>query len=478
MKLRTKFILFFTLLVILLVGGLIYYINNYLKNYLRNEIINNFLIIAEISEGAFFTFSNNIKIRTIDWSSDGYIRNTTEKILIGKANGDNNHVAELTKEFGNYLENKKLPYAKDVIIVDILDKNGIVIASSKSDRIGVDEGKEEKEYGVIRFAEAIQSNFGEFFVKNIVFEEDESMEPMIHGTVRIFSTKTDNNGKLVPLDAVLLVHFSNTEQLKDILLGKWSAEVLAGKSFLDKYLTGEIYLVNSDGLMMTPSRFINDSVLKKYINTLPVKTCFEENKKINEIYINYLGNETMGVSQCLKSEGMVLLVEASLKEVLAPIKIITRHLLIGALLVLIAGFMGIIFLSNWFLKNLISVIDVIKKISEENDLNARINVSSKDEIGYLAEIFNNMLDNTRDIQEKIREAEIKLKETNLSLERRIHERTEDLVKLKNNLEITVFERTKELQEKLMELEKFKEFTVGRELKMIELKKKLKELQRE
>ncbi|MEK7635525.1 MAG: HAMP domain-containing protein [Patescibacteria group bacterium] len=478
MKLRTKLILFFTVLIVFLVGGLIYYTNNYLKNYLRNKIINDFRIIAEISEGAFFTFNNNIKIRTTDWSSDGYIRNTTEKILIGKASGDNKQMTGLIKEFGDYLENKKLPYAKDVIIVDILDKNGIVIVSSRADRIGVDESKEEKEYGAVRFYEAIQSNFGEVFVKNIVFETDESMEPMIHGTARIFSTKTDDNGKLIPLDAVILVHFSNTKQLNDVLLGKWSEEIFAGKTFLDQYLTGEIYLVNGDGLMITPSRFIKDSVLKQKINTFPVKACFEEDKKINETYINYLGNETLGISQCLKLEGVVLLVEASLKEVLAPIKIITNHFLAGAFLALIIGFMGIIFLSSWFLKNLISVINAIKKISKESDLNARININSKDEIGYLAEIFNNMLDNIQDIQEKIREAEIKLKETNLSLERRIHERTEDLIKLKNNLEIIVFERTRELQEKLTELEKFKELTVGRELKMIELKKKLKELQRE
>lgn len=477
MKLRTKFILFFTALIVLLVGSLIYYTNNYLKNYLRNKTIDDFRVIAEISEGAFFTFNNNIKIRTIDWSSDGYIRNAIEKVLAGKINGEDNQTRKLTEELNFYLENKKRPYAKDVIIVDILDNNGIVIASSKGDRIGIDEGKEEKEYGVIRFAEAIQSNFGEVFVKNIVFEEDESIEPMIHSTARIFSTKIDNNGKLVPLDAVILVHFSNTEQLNNVLLGKWSEEVFGGKAFLEQYSTGEIYLVNGDGLMITPSRFIKDSVLKQNINTLPVKSCFEENKKINDIYINYLENETLGISQCLKSEGAVLLVEVSLKEVLAPIKIITRHLLVGAFLALITGFVGTVFLSSWFLKNLEIVIDAIKKISKEKDMNTRININSKDEIGYLAKVFNDMLDNIRDAQKKIREVEIKLKENNLNLERRIHERTEDLVKLKSNLEITVFERTKELQEKLSELEKFKELTVGRELKMIELKKKLEELKR-
>ncbi len=42
--------------------------------------MSNFRAIAEISEGAYFAFTNTIKTRTIDWSSDGYIRETVEKI--------------------------------------------------------------------------------------------------------------------------------------------------------------------------------------------------------------------------------------------------------------------------------------------------------------------------------------------------------------------------------------------------------------
>jgi len=47
--------------------------------------------------------------------------------------------------------------------------------------------------------------------------------------------------------------------------------------------------------------------------------------------------------------------------------------------------------------------------------------------------------------------------------------------LQANLEKKVKERTKELQERLNELENFSRLTVGRELKMIELKKELEQL---
>jgi PAS domain S-box-containing protein len=50
--------------------------------------------------------------------------------------------------------------------------------------------------------------------------------------------------------------------------------------------------------------------------------------------------------------------------------------------------------------------------------------------------------------------------------------------LQESLEEKVRERTKELQEKIKELEKFHKLAVGRELKMIELKKEIKRLKRE
>lgn len=51
-------------------------------------------------------------------------------------------------------------------------------------------------------------------------------------------------------------------------------------------------------------------------------------------------------------------------------------------------------------------------------------------------------------------------------------------KLQEELERKVEERTKDLQEKIEELEKFYKLAVGRELKMVELKEKIRELEEE
>ena len=58
------------------------------------------------------------------------------------------------------------------------------------------------------------------------------------------------------------------------------------------------------------------------------------------------------------------------------------------------------------------------------------------------------------------------------------EKTKKLEGVKTELEERVKERTKELQGKIDELEKFHRLAVGRELKMIKLKEKIKKLSEE
>jgi signal transduction histidine kinase len=63
------------------------------------------------------------------------------------------------------------------------------------------------------------------------------------------------------------------------------------------------------------------------------------------------------------------------------------------------------------------------------------------------------------------------------LEIKVKARTGELEELAEGLEKKVSERTKELKNKIDEMEKFQKFTIGRELKMMELKKELKQLKK-
>ena len=62
------------------------------------------------------------------------------------------------------------------------------------------------------------------------------------------------------------------------------------------------------------------------------------------------------------------------------------------------------------------------------------------------------------------------------MEVRVQARTKELKELAGGLEQQVEKETRELQEKISELERFQKLAVGRELKMVELKNKIKELE--
>ncbi len=105
-----------------------------------------------------------------------------------------------------------------------------------------------------------------------------------------------------------------------------------------------------------------------------------------------------------------------------------------------------------------------KQISK-GDFSTRANIYSRDEFGELAESFNKMtkdLERSRKVIEEERDV----------LEIRVAARTRELNEIANKLEKEVEERTEELQRKLNDMEKLNRLMVGRELKMVELKKEL------
>ncbi len=144
-----------------------------------------------------------------------------------------------------------------------------------------------------------------------------------------------------------------------------------------------------------------------------------------------------------KGLGWILIIEYETEEIFAPI-IYMRNLIIVITfaIVLVSVLFGIIF-SQSLSKPIIKLKNVASKMGKGN-LDVKIDIKSNDEVGELATSFSEMAKSLKEQQD--------------------------------NLENLVAERTKELETKVDELQRFKKVTVGRELKMIELKKRIKDLE--
>lgn len=101
----------------------------------------------------------------------------------------------------------------------------------------------------------------------------------------------------------------------------------------------------------------------------------------------------------------------------------------------------------------VQALSVVTKAFSQGDFSARASKGIDDELGELSTTFNEMGE-------------------------KLENRTAELLLAKQNLEADVKRRTEELEQKITELEKFNKFVIGRELKMVELKKELRALKSE
>ena len=159
--------------------------------------------------------------------------------------------------------------------------------------------------------------------------------------------------------------------------------------------TGEVYLVNSNRVMISDSIFIQDAKFKQRVNTLPVTACFENNQSISgTVYEDYRGVEIFGVSVCKKDLGFVLLTEVDESVVLQPIFDLQEKLIMAGLaIMLIAGIVSFI-LSRRLSKPILLLRDSADKVSKGKFVETKI--KTNDEIGQLSESFDMMVRNLRE----------------------------------------------------------------------------------
>ncbi len=187
--------------------------------------------------------------------------------------------------------------------------------------------------------------------------------------------------------------------------------------------TGETYLINEDGLMITPSRFQEDTFLNLRVDTDNARAALadiramrqgqlpEEHEHEALVAIDYRGVRALGVHDHIAEMGWSLLAEVDVKEAFAPVIRLRRAVVLVGLL--LAG--GGLVLASLLARHISGPIHELHEGSERigaGELDYRLSIRTGDEIEQLADEFNRMA--------------AKLSATYSSLEQKVAERTEEL----------------------------------------------------
>lgn len=211
--------------------------------------------------------------------------------------------------------------------------------------------------------------------------------------------------------------------------------------------TGEIYLVNKDGYMITPSRFKKDTFLKQKVDTDNFRLCAKSDTREGEhappvIARNYMGQMTLGTRDPIPLMKWVLLTEINTSEVFAPLQIVLRICMIVLLLTPIAAW----FIGTAVAKAITRPIDLLQKGIEvigTGNFDHKVGTGSKDEIGQLSRVFDTM---TEDLKSKVTSID------------RLNEEIRERKKVEDDLQVT-YNKLKNTQNDLIGAEK--EAALGR-----------------
>ncbi|HEX7194915.1 MAG TPA: HAMP domain-containing protein, partial [Chthoniobacterales bacterium] len=217
----------------------------------------------------------------------------------------------------------------------------------------------------------------------------------------------------------VVIHVVESSTLTDLVTfqGRWSAVGLGE--------TGEAYIVGPDMRLRTESRFVKElperiktkafapdgspaplsSILGGPLHNKAVENIFSDQTLSNAGEVTFfddLGRESLAVYEQLGTEGLDwgLVVTISTDEAFAPAVHLTRLIAFGGFIILIMAILAALTFGHVLSRPIVQLVRTAEEIGS-GDLSARAPISSKDEIGFLAERFNYMIDQVEERNRRV-----------------------------------------------------------------------------
>ncbi len=172
--------------------------------------------------------------------------------------------------------------------------------------------------------------------------------------------------------------------------------------------TGEVYLVGTDYLMRSSSRFVENSSLKTQCKTQAVEMAFEGNE--GTMRMNDYRNVSVLSSYrpiTILDVQWVIAAEMDWNEVMKDVYTFRNNILIIGVLVFIFLTAGVFLLSRRITAPLVNLKEAASRIGE-GKFDMLLPINQRDEIGLLTQVFNKMTLRLRYITRNLQEREQRL----------------------------------------------------------------------
>lgn len=357
MKIMTKTIVIVFALIIITGGATIGISQKVSKNIVEQEVYNHLLITAESRACHIETFLEAEKEAILQLSASIVIEQ-----LLSAEKDDPDYTEKRNVVMRRLKDTAEVREDTDCIFV--LDKNGIIVASDIEMDIGKDKSNDSyflcaKEGAFIKDAYVSSTGKEILTFSAPVFDADKVFRGVIAARISmdvLNKITTDRTG-----------------------LGE----------------TGEIYIINKDGYMITPSRFVNDTFLKQKVDTESVRTClvhkcggpFEHDAV--SVFKDYRGVDVLGTHAVIEDMDWCVVAEIDGKEAFAPVTWLTETLLSILALFSLAGIIVSIIIARSATKPILNLYKGTEEI-ERGNLDFKVGTKAKDEIGQLSRAFDGM----------------------------------------------------------------------------------------
>lgn len=310
---------------------------------------------------------------TKGFASDMFIRESLARIEAGGADA-----VAISDKLSKYIKEDKEPVDSDINATHVMNMQGRIVASTDRDSVGQDKSGDDYFTGG----------------KKGIYVKDAYIAGNGMESIAVSVPLKDRvTGETIGV----IVNRYSTEELNHILADREGM----GES-------GEAYIVNRNGYLITESRFSKDTFLKQKVDT-PLVRLFQKDKKVGTgIYKDYRGNAVIGASngEGLDKEfglGWVILSELDEKEALIPVSRLRGTMLLIILIAAAIVTAVAVTVAETIVNPIIKLKAAANKAAE-GDLTAVIGVKSNDEIGMLADSFEVMVKNLNELLKKAKDS--------------------------------------------------------------------------